>query len=167
MPLPALPGTRPEHFGGQSHMPTTAWRFPGTEGADTAVLKLKQLDAADLINVMDVAVLRWPEYASAPTTQEHVNEEGGRLAAMMRKMQHGTIDSSIIDSVKSDLVPGTSAVVLLSSDAKIEAVVHALEDQPMELVRTDLSVPDQDRLRLAAGQTRGDPGRAAEGTPPA
>ncbi len=60
-------------------MPTTAWRFPGTEGADTAVFKLKQLDAADLINVMDVAVLRWPDYASAPTTQEHVTEEGGRL----------------------------------------------------------------------------------------
>ena len=33
-------------------MPTTAWRFAGTEGADDAVLRLKQLDAADLINVM-------------------------------------------------------------------------------------------------------------------
>jgi|ERR1700722_11843141 uncharacterized membrane protein len=145
-------------------MPTTAWRFPGTEGADTAVFKLKQLDAADLINVMDVAVLRWPDYAAAPTTQEHVNEEGGRLAAMMRKMQHGTIDSTMIETVKRDLVPGTSAVVLLSSDAKIDAVVHAFQDQPMELVRTDLSVPDQDRLRMAANPPQ-DPGGLG-GPPP-
>jgi uncharacterized membrane protein len=144
-------------------MPTTAWRFPDTEGADTAVLKLKQLDSADLINVMDVTVLRWPEYASAPTTQEHVTEEGGRLTAMMRKVQHASVDSSMIDNVKRDLVPGTSAVVVLSSDAKIDAVVHAFQDQPMELVRTDMSVPDQDRLRLAADQALRDPGGPAEG----
>lgn len=149
-------------------MPTTAWRFPGTEGADAAVLKLKQLDAADLINVMDVTVLRWPEYASSPSTQEHVTEEGGKVASMMRKMQHGTIDGSIIESVKGDLHPGTSAVVLLSSDAKIDAVVHAFEGQPMELVRTDMSVPDQDRLRLAAMQARGqDPGGTGEAGPSA
>jgi uncharacterized membrane protein len=143
-------------------MPTTAWRFPNTEGADTAVLKLKQLDAADMINVVDVAVLRWPEYATTPTTQEHVTEEGGRMAAMMRKVQHASVDGAMIDTVKRDLMPGTSAVVLLSSDAKIDAVVHAFQDQPMELVRTDMSVPDQDRLRLAADQVlRNDQGPQA------
>jgi uncharacterized membrane protein len=45
-------------------------------------------------------------------------------------------------------------MVLLSSDAQIDAVVHAFEGQPMELIRTDLSVPDQDRLRLAVDQAR-------------
>jgi uncharacterized membrane protein len=133
-------------------MPTTAWRFPGTEGADSAVFKLKQLDAADMINVLDVAVLRWPDYAPEPTTQEHVNEAGGGIAAMVRKARRGTIDSSMLDTVKSDLLPGTSAVVLLSSDAQIDAVVHAFQGQPMELLRTDMSVPEQDRLRLAASQ---------------
>jgi len=47
-------------------MSTTAWRFSGTEGADDAVLRLKQLDTQDLIVVQDVAVLRWPQYAAAP-----------------------------------------------------------------------------------------------------
>lgn len=135
-------------------MPTTAWRFAGTEGADTAVLRLKQLDSQDLINVMDVAVLRWPEYASEPTTQEHVTEEGGKVATLVRRFQHPVIDTSMIESVRSDLRPGTSAIVLLSSDAEIEAVVHAFEGQPLELIRTDLSVPDQDRLRLAVDQAR-------------
>ncbi len=135
-------------------MPTTAWRFAGTEGADDAVFRLKQLDAAELINVMDIAVLRWPVHAPAPTTQEHVTEQGGKMARLMHKVRHSVIDDSMIETVKGDMSPGTSAMVLLSSDAKIDAVVHAFEGQPMELVRTDMSVPDQDRLRLTINQIR-------------
>lgn len=135
-------------------MPTTAWRFPGTEGADGAVVRLKQLDSQDLINVMDVAVLRWPEYAAEPLTHEHVTEQGGRVASVMRRLQHPVIEGSLIETVKHDLRPGTSAIVLLSSDAQIDAVVHAFSGQPMELIRTDMSVPDQDRLRLAVDHAR-------------
>ncbi|MGH3282388.1 MAG: DUF1269 domain-containing protein [Trebonia sp.] len=135
-------------------MPTTAWRFPGTEGADDAVARLKQLDSQDLINLMDIAVLRWPEYAAQPTTQEHVQEQGGKVASMVRRLQRPVIDGSMIESVKGDLRPGTSAVVLLSSGAEIDAVVHAFEGQPIELIRSDLSVPEQDRLRQAVEQVR-------------
>lgn len=135
-------------------MPTTAWRFAGTEGADNAVITLKRLAAQDQINLLDVAVLRWPEYASEPTTREHVTQEGSKVASMVRKLQHTTVDSSMIDTVKRDLRPGTSAMVMLSSDANFDAVVHAFEGQPMELVRTDLSVPEQDHLRLAVDEAR-------------
>jgi uncharacterized membrane protein len=128
-------------------MPTTAWCFAGTEGADNAVAKLKQLAAQDQINLIDVAVVRWPEYAPEPTTMEHVTQEGGKMSTMVRKLQHATVDSSMIDTVRHDLRPGTSAMVMLSSDANLDAVVHAFEGQPMELLRTDLSVPEQDRLR--------------------
>jgi uncharacterized membrane protein len=120
------------------------------------VVRLKQLDSQDLINVMDIAVLRWPEYAGEPTTQEHVTEQGGRVASMVRRLQHPSIEGSIIDTVRHDLRPGTSAMVLLSSDAHIDAVVHAFEGQPMELIRTDMSIPDQDRLRLAVSEARRD-----------
>jgi uncharacterized membrane protein len=135
-------------------MPTTAWRFAATEGADGAVARIKQLDSQDMINAMDVAILRWPEYAPEPTTQEHVTSGGGKVAKIKRKFQHAAIDSSMIDTVKGDLRPGTSAMVLLSSDADIDAVIHAFQGQPMELLRTDLSVPEQDRLRLAVNQAR-------------
>jgi hypothetical protein len=89
-------------------MPTTAWRFSGTEGADQAVVRLQQLDSRDLINVMDVAVLRWPEYATEPMTQEHVTEQGGRLSSMVRRLHNPVIDGSMIETVKHDLRPGTS-----------------------------------------------------------
>ena len=44
--------SRPELSGGEEveSMPTTAWRFGGTEGADEAVLKLKQVEAAKLVD---------------------------------------------------------------------------------------------------------------------
>jgi len=139
---------------GRRIVPTTAWRFPGTEGADGAVVRLKQLDAKDLINLVDLAVLRWPEYAEQPTTLEHVHEQGGKVASLVRRLQHPVIDGAMIESVKGDLRPGTSAVVMLSSDAAIDAVVDAFEGQSMELIRSDLSVPEQDRLRLAVEQAR-------------
>jgi uncharacterized membrane protein len=130
-------------------MPTTAWRFPGTEGADSAVVRLKQLDSEDLINLVDIAVVRWPEYAAQPMTLEHVHQQGSKVPSLVRRLQHPVIDGSMLESVQGDLLPGSSAVVVLSSDGEIEAIVHAFEGQSMELIRSDLSVPDQDRLRLA------------------
>jgi uncharacterized membrane protein len=143
-------------------MPTTAWWFPGTEGADEAVVRLRQLDSQDMINVMDVAVLRWPEYAAEPIIHEHVTEQGGRVATMVRRLQHPAIDTSMIETVKHDIRPGTSAMVLLSSNAEIDAVVHAFEGMPLQLIRTDLSVPDQDRLRIAVDQARRNQGQAPQ-----
>jgi len=132
-------------------MSTTAWRFRGTEGADEAVLKLKQLNTQDLIDLQDVAVIRWPQYAAAPTAAEHVTDEGSKVTAIVHKLRAGRIDSSMIESVKGDLTPGTSALVLLSSDAAVDTVAKAFAGQPMELIRSDLSVQQQDALRAAFG----------------
>lgn len=112
-----------------------------------------ELGAQELIEVQDVAVLRWPHYASAPQAQEHVTDEGTRVSSLVSKLKHATIDTSMIESVKGDMMPGTSAVVLLSSDAAIDVVAKAFEGQDMELVRSDLSVQQQDRLRAAFGDS--------------
>ena len=130
-------------------MSTTAWRFSGTEGADAAVLRLKQLDSQELMEVQDVAVLRWPQYASAPQVQEHVTDEGSRVSSLVSKLRKGSIDGSMIESVKGEMAPGTSVLMLLSSDASVDQVAKAFEGQGMELVRSDLSVQEQDRLRAA------------------
>jgi uncharacterized membrane protein len=144
-------------------MPTTAWRFMSTEGADAAVSKLKQLDAQELIDVEDVTVIRWPQYASTPTAQEHVNEEGSKVSSMVRKMRTGHIERTMIEQVKGDLTPGMSAMVLQSSDAAVGAVAKAFEDQPMELIRSDLSVEQQDAIRA----TFRPPPAPGQGSPPA
>jgi uncharacterized membrane protein len=143
-------------------MSTTAWRFSGTEGADAAVLRLKQLDAQDLIDVQDVAVLRWPQYAAGPQAQEHVTDEGSKASSFAKKLRKAGIDSSMVESVKADMTPGTSALVLLSAEAAIDTVAKAFEGHAMELMRSDLSVQQEDRLRAAFS----DPADALRGQRP-
>jgi uncharacterized membrane protein len=135
--------------GGDDPVTTTAWRFRGTEGADEAILRLTQLDEQDLIDVHDVTLLRWPQYAAAPTAQEHVTAAGGKMSSLMRKAKGDKVDPAMIESVKEDMSPGTSALVLLSTGAEIDQVARALHGQGMELIRSDLSVSQQDRLRSA------------------
>jgi uncharacterized membrane protein len=142
----------------------TAWKFGGTEGADAAVLRLKQLDHQELVDVLDVAVVRWPEYSAEPLAQEHVTDEASKMSALVNKVRKAGIDSAMVESVKGDITPGTSALVLLSSDATIDTVAKAFEGQGMELIRSDLSVQQEDQLRSAfsepshaeLGQPRGD-----------
>lgn len=144
-------------------MSTTAWRFNGTEGADAAVLRLKQLDGQDLIDVQDVTVIRWPHYATAPQAQEHVTSEGSKASSFAKKLTKAGIDATMLDSVKGDMTPGTSALVLLSADAAIDTVAQAFEGHAMELMRSDLSVQQEDRLRAAfAGSAPPDPGHNAK-----
>jgi uncharacterized membrane protein len=137
-------------------MTTTAWRFNGTEGADDAVGALKQLDTQELINLQDVTVLRWPQYALAPQMQEHVTAEGSKMSSFVqKKLKHEMIDSSMIESVKSDMMPGTSVLVVLSSDTAIDKVANAFRGRQIQLIRSDLSVQEQDQIRAAFGEGSG------------
>jgi uncharacterized membrane protein len=140
----------------------TAWRFSSTEGADDAVLKLKRLDDQDLIDVQDAAVVRWPQYAGEPVAHEHVTHEGGMVSSIAKKLRHSNIDSSTVESIKGDMMPGTSALVLLSANATVDTVAKAFEGQSMELIRSDLSVQQEDRVRRVFE----DPADAPQGQQP-
>ena len=135
-------------------MPTSAWRFSGTEGADDAVVKLKGLAAQDLIEVQDLTVIRWPRWAAEPIVQEHVTEETSKVSALMGRRKHAVIDSSMIEAARGDMTPGTSVAVMLTTNANIDAVAGTFQGlgRDIELIRTDLSVPEQDRLKAAIKQ---------------
>jgi len=137
-------------------MSTTAWRFSGTEGADEAVLKLKQLEAAKLVEMQDATVIRWPQYAAEPAVQEHVTEEGSKVSSLMHKFKHSAIDSSMVQAVQGDMTPGTSVLILQTPEAAVDAFAKAFEGQGVALIRSDLSVQEQDQVRAALG----DPGAA-------
>jgi uncharacterized membrane protein len=128
-------------------MTTTAWRFSGTEGADEAVLKLKQLEAAKLVEVQDTTVIRWSQYAAEPTVREHVTEEGSKVSSLVHKIKHSGIDSSMVLSAKGDMTPETSVLVLLTPEAAVDAFAQAFEGQGVQLIRSDLSVQEQDEVR--------------------
>jgi uncharacterized membrane protein len=60
------------------------------------------------------------------------------------------------------MTPGTSVLVLLTPGAAVDAFAKAFEGQGVELIRSDLSVPEQDQVRAALG----DSGAADESQPP-
>ena len=130
-------------------MTTTAWRFSGTDGADEAVLKLKQLEAAKLVEVQDVTVIRWPQYAAEPTIREHVTEEGSKMSSLVHKITHSGIDSSMVLAAKGDMSPGNSVLILLTPETAVDAFAKGFEGQGVELIRSDLSVQEQDEVRAA------------------
>jgi uncharacterized membrane protein len=138
-------------------MPTSAWRFTGTEGADDAVVKLKGLAAQELIELQDLTVIRWPRWAAQPVVQEHVTEEGHGVSALMGRVRRPVVDGSMIETAKGDMSPGTSVIVLLSANANLDALAGTFQGlgQDIELIRTDLSVPQQDQLRAALSQAAG------------
>jgi uncharacterized membrane protein len=139
-------------------MSTTAWRFNTTEAADDAVLRLKQLDAQKVVDVQDAAVIRWPLFATEPLTQEHVTDEGSKASSFFKKLGLPDIDKRMIEAVKGDMTPGTSALVVLSSKAAIDIVAKAFKGQDVELIRSDLSVQQEDQLRAAfSGSTEAAP----------
>ena len=135
-------------------MATTAWRFKGTEGADEAVLTLNELDDQGVIDVQDVAVIRWPRYSASPQAQEHVTEQGGKASAIAKRLRKAGIESTMVESVKGDIEPGTSALVLLSAGAEMGPVAEAFKGRAMDLMRSDLSVQQEDQLRAAFGRRR-------------
>ena len=134
-------------------MPTTAWRFSGTEGADEAVLKLKQQEAAKLVEVQDVTVIRWPQYATEPTVQEHVTEQGSKVSSLMHKFTHSGIDSAMVQAAQGDMTPGNSVLILLTPEAAVDAFAEAFSGEGVELIRSDLSVQEQDEVRAALGNS--------------
>ena len=78
-----------------------------------------------------------------------MTSEGSKASSFAKKLTKAGIDATMLDSVKGDMTPGTSALVLLSADAPIDTVAQAFEGHAMELMRSDLSVQQEDRLRAA------------------
>ena len=129
----------------------TAWRFSGTEVADDVVVALQQQSVQQAIDVQDAAVLRWPPHSPQPTTQEHViTSHGGKVSAMIGKVKGGGIDSKLLESVGTEMTPGTSALVLMSSDAKLDRLAQALPaGHDMKLIRSSLSVEQEHQIQAA------------------
>jgi uncharacterized membrane protein len=81
----------------------------------------------------------------------HVTRQGGAFSSIAKKIAHGNIDNPTLDSVKGEMSPGTSALVLLSQNATVATVAKAFEGQSMELIRSDLSVQQEDQVRRVFG----------------
>jgi uncharacterized membrane protein len=154
----------------------TAWKFGSPYGADDALATLEKLQGEALIQVQDAAVVSWEPGARKPKTHEmHSTKRAGALGgafwgflfgliffvpflgaaigagmgAMMGSLADVGISDAFIDNVRRQVTPGTSALFLLSSDAVFDRVKAEFADTNPELISTNLSGDQEERLREA------------------
>ena len=162
----------------------TAVEFPTADGADRALRTLDDLQKQQLITVHDAAVVSWPEGTKQPKTRQLHNLVGrGALGGMFWGMLFGLIffvpllgaaigagigaltgaltdvgiDDKFIDDVKSKVKPGTSALFTLTTDAVIDRVAEAFRGMQAEVVSTNLSAEQEERLKEMFAQTAAAP----------
>ena len=151
----------------------TVWKFPTAEGAYTAEATLKDLQRQELIQVHDAAIVSYPEGAKKPKTRQLASTTGAGalggafwgmlfgliffvpllgmaigagMGALAGSMTDVGINDDFIKKVRSEITPGTSALFLMSSDAVMDKVKEAFAGQSMELVQTNLSKEQENKL---------------------
>nr|WP_042184437.1 DUF1269 domain-containing protein [Kibdelosporangium sp. MJ126-NF4]CEL16295.1 hypothetical protein [Kibdelosporangium sp. MJ126-NF4]CTQ94218.1 hypothetical protein [Kibdelosporangium sp. MJ126-NF4] len=157
----------------------TVWRFTSPDGADRAANILSRLSHDDLITVHDAATVSWRPGANKPRTRQLHDITGtGALGGAFWGMLFGLIffipllgaavgaaigalsgaltdvgiSNDLIDRLRGDIVPGTSALFILSSDAVLDRIRTSFRSEQPELVFTNLSTEQENRLRETFGE---------------
>ncbi|GAA2217389.1 DUF1269 domain-containing protein [Streptomyces nogalater] len=152
----------------------TVWKFDAPESAEQVERKLLDLQKQELIQVVDAAVVTWPTEAKKPKTKQLTDlvstgalsgsfwgllfgllflmpllgaAIGAAAGALGGKLADVGIDDDFIDSVKSQVTPGTSALFLLSDDEVLGRVKEAFPAEHAELIRSNLDREQEARLR--------------------
>ena len=151
-------------------------KFPTSDGAQAALGKLQDLQRQNLITVHDAAIVEWPNGAKKPKTRQLSNMAGAGalggafwgllfgllffvpflglaigagLGALTGSLADVGIDDKFIDQTKSQITEGTSGLFLLTSDAVVDRVIDEMKSTNMELITTNLSKEQEDKLREA------------------
>jgi len=154
-------------------------KFPAAEGAQVMLGRLEALQKQQLITVVDGAIVSWPVGAKKPKTEQLRNMTGiGALGGAFWGMLFGLlffvpffglavgaaigalaghfanygIDDDFINSVRSQITPGTSALFLLTSGAVLDKVVEGVKDIQFEIIQTNLSKEQEAALKEAFGE---------------
>src|SRR5438128_11911739 len=154
-------------------------KFPTAEGAQIMLGRLESLQKQQLITVVDGAIVSWRAGAKKPKTEQLRNltgvgalggafwgmlfgllffvpffglAVGATMGALAGHFAHYGIDEDFINSVRSKITPGTSALFLLTSGAVLDKVADAVKDIQFEIIQTNLSKEQETALKEAFGE---------------
>lgn len=152
----------------------TVLKFETPEGATKALHLVQDLSKKQLITLHDAAIVTWPEGKKKPKTEQlHSLAGAGALSGAFWGMLFGLlffvpifglvvgaalgsltgsmadvgIDDDFIRSVRSKVTEGTSALFLMTSGAVRDKVAEAMKDLKFELIASNLSKEEEDKLR--------------------
>lgn len=152
----------------------TVLKFDNPQGAEQVRDILLNLQKQELIQVYDAAVVSWPADKKKPKTSQLHNLAGvGALGGAFWGMLFGLlfliplagiaigagigalsgafadvgIDDDFIKEAREKIKPGTSALFLLSGGAVLDKVREAVKDHPFEIIHTNLSQEQEQKLQ--------------------
>ncbi|HEX2289088.1 MAG TPA: DUF1269 domain-containing protein [Pseudonocardiaceae bacterium] len=164
------------------------WKFPSAEGAEDALRTLAQLQRDRLITVDDASVVSWQRDRRKPRTWQARDLAGpGALSGAFWGLLFGLLfmlplvgmaigaasgaaagslsriglSDEFLQRVRDQITPGTSALFVLTSDEVMDRVEEAFAGTSAELLVTNLSREQEERLRHAfdaAGEHADGPG---------
>ena len=154
----------------------TVLKFPTATGADEMLGTLEGLQKQQLITIQDAAIVSWPAGKKKPKTRQLQSlagigalqgafwgmlfgllffvpilglAVGAGMGALMGSFADVGIDDNFIKQARNQVTEGTSALFLMSSGAVQDRVREAVKDQQFELIATNLSKEQEDKLRAA------------------
>lgn len=153
----------------------TVWKFNTVDGAEKALAKLGELQKQQLIQVLDAAVVSWPEGRKKPKTRQAVDMMAvGALGGVFWGMLFGLIfftpllgilvgatagavsgrftdygiNDGFIKDVQSKVTEGTSALFLMTASVTLDKVEAAFTpEEKGELIQSNLSAEQETKLR--------------------
>lgn len=157
----------------------TVWKFSTPDGADKALSKLESLQKQQLIQVLDAAVVSWPQGQKRPKTYQALDTTGaGALSGAFWGMLFGLIffmpflglamgaavgaisghftdygiDDSFINDVKAKVTEGSSALFLMTGQVTLDKVEAAFTaEERGELIQSNLTAEQEAKLRSDFG----------------
>jgi|ERR1035437_2564462 uncharacterized membrane protein len=154
----------------------TVLKFETAIGAENELEVIKDLSKKQLIKLNDAAIVTWPVEKKKPQTK-HLTDlmgagalsgafwgmlfgliffipllglvAGAAIGALSGSMTHIGINEDFIKSIRSKVTEGTSALFLMTTDAVEDKVVEAMKQTKFELIASNLSKEQEDKLRTA------------------
>ena len=151
-------------------------KFDTVDGAKNALSTVQTLAKQQVIDLYDAAYVDWKPGKKKPKTHQLHSMAGegagwgalwgllfgliffvpvlgaavgAGLGALFGSMNDVGIDDDFIESVRSEVTEGTSALFLLTGEETEDKVVDAMKQYDFEVISTNLSKEDEARLREA------------------
>jgi uncharacterized membrane protein len=152
----------------------TVWKFDSADGARGALDVLERLQKEELIQVVDAAVVTWPQGRRKPKTEQLHSlagagalggsfwgllfgllffvpllgmAVGAAMGALAGSMSDVGIDDEFIRRVRDEVKEGTSALFVMTGKVVADRVLGEFRGTGAHLVSTNLSAEQEAKLR--------------------
>lgn len=154
----------------------TAWKFDTADAAETAAQTLKQAWSERLVTIEDYAVVEWPVDADQPKVKYEDRDEwraagwgaligavlgtlfflpmvgaaaGAAINLLRKRAADIGISQSQLDSIGREVVSGTSALFVVSSDSDQDRLAERFRGQNATLLASNLVAGEVEDVKRA------------------